>query len=216
MKGARKHLVRHASQRIHVAAAIDVSLPGNLLGAHIVRRPERQPGFGEAIASRGLHREGDAEIRDQGQAVLEEDVLGFDVAMNDATPVRVVERRGDRLGDRHGCVDRELGFPIQLVAERLALDVGHYVVEETVRLTRIEQREDMRVLQIGRRFDLVHEPIAAEDRCQLRAEDLDRDLPLVLEICGEVDGGHATGSQLALDGVAVCKGGREAIERIAQ
>ncbi len=46
--------------------------------------------------------------------------------------VRVVEGVGDGGGDAHRLVDAELGLAIQLVAERLAVDVRHDVVQESV------------------------------------------------------------------------------------
>ena len=44
---------------------------------------------------------------------------------------------------------------------------------------------------------------------ELRVEDLDRDLAAVLQVLGEVDGGHAALAELALEAVAVGQGGRE-------
>ena len=41
-------------------------------------------------------------------------------------------------------------------------------------------------------------------------EDLDGDLAVVLEVVGEVDGGHAALAELALEAVAVGEGGGEA------
>ena len=62
--------------------------------------------------------------------------------------------------------------------------------------------------------DLADEPLRAEDRAQLRPEDLERHLAVVLEIVGEVDGRHAAAPELALEGVAVGEGSGEAGELI--
>ncbi len=83
--------------------------------------------------------------------------------------MRVVEGRRDLLGDPDRFLDRELRLAIELLAEGLALDVGHDVVEEPVGLTRIEQRQDVRVLEVGGGFDLLHEPFNAEHSRQLGA-----------------------------------------------
>ena len=46
------------------------------------------------------------------------------------------------------------------VAQRLALDKGHDVEQEGVGLARVEQREDVRMLEIGGELDLGQEPSA--------------------------------------------------------
>jgi hypothetical protein len=54
--------------------------------------------------------------------------------------------------------------------------------------TRVEERQNVWMLQVRRRLDLGEKPICSHDGCQLRLEDLEPDLPFVLEIVGEVDG----------------------------
>ena len=61
------------------------------------------------------------------------------------------------------------------------------------------------MLQVRRGLDLGQEPLGAEHRGQLRAQDLERDLAVVPEVLGEVDGRHAAGAELALDAVAVLR-----------
>ena len=50
---------------------------------------------------------------------LEQDVLGFDVAMDHAVPVRRVEAIRDLARDAHRLVDGQLPVPLQPLAERL-------------------------------------------------------------------------------------------------
>ena len=68
------------------------------------------------------------------------------------------------------------------------------------------------MLQRGGGLDLHHEPLGAEHGGELGLQDLERDLAVVLEVLGEVDGGHAALAELALDAVAVGEGGGEAVE----
>lgn len=68
------------------------------------------------------------------------------------------------------------------------------------------------MVEPGRDLDLGEESLDTEHRTELRSEDLEGDLALVLEVGGEVDGGHAAGTQGALDPVLVGKGGSEDVE----
>ena len=75
-----------------------------------------------------LDGEGDAEVGDEGAAVVQEDVLRLDVAMDDAAAMGVVEGAGHLGGDADGVGDGELLVAREPVAEGLALDEGHDVV----------------------------------------------------------------------------------------
>ena len=81
--------------------------PRRLLGAHVLHRADREPGSRQAIPTGFGERERDAEVRDQRLAVVQEDVLGLDVAMDDALPVCVVERAGDLSHDSNRLVHRQ-------------------------------------------------------------------------------------------------------------
>ena len=70
------------------------------------------------------------------------------------------------------------------------------------------------MLEPGGDLDLAGEPLGAERGGELGAEDLHRDLAVVLQVLGEVDGGHAALAELALDAVAVGEGGLEAGHRV--
>ena len=58
----------------------------------------------------------------------------------------------------------------------LALDERHDVEEAAVRLARVEQREDVRVLEVGGELDLGEEPLGADHGGELGPQDLERDL----------------------------------------
>ncbi len=111
---AREHLVEHRCERVHVAPRIDAAVARRLLGTHVLRRAEREPRLREAVTARFLHGERDAEIRQHRLAFLDQDVLGLDVAMHQALPVRVVERARDLLRDREGLIEPELPLAIEL------------------------------------------------------------------------------------------------------
>ena len=54
-------------------------------------------------------------------------------------------------------------FAVEFVAQRLALDVGHDLIKEGVSLARVEQGKDVWVLEVRGGFDLLHEPLGAQD-----------------------------------------------------
>ena len=67
-----------------------------------------------------------------------------------------------------------------------------------------------RWLEGGGGLDLLDETIGAEDRGQLRLQDLERDVAVVLLVARQVDGGHAAFAELTLDRVAAREGGVQA------
>jgi hypothetical protein len=68
------------------------------------------------------------------------------------------------------------------------------------------------MVQPGGHLDLPQEPLRPQRGGQLGLEDLEGDGAVVLEIGGEVDGGHAAAAELALDGVAVGQRFPEAVQ----
>ncbi len=119
-----------------------------------MRGAERHAGLGHPGVACLARRERDAEVGDQRPAVVEQDVLGLDVAMDHAVAVRVIECTGHLGSDADRVGNGKLVFPTDPVADRHALDVGHDIKDEAIGLAAVEEREDMGMLQIGRRLDL--------------------------------------------------------------
>ena len=203
---AGEHLVGHRGERIDVAPAVDDPVAGGLLRAHVLRGAEREPGLGDPVAAGLAHRERDAEVGHHRLAVLEEDVLGLEIPVDHAVPVRVIERVGAGDGDAEGVVHRELLLPLEPGAERFPLHERHHVEEMPVGLAAVEQGEQIGVLEIRRDLDLGEEPLDAQHRTELGIQQLERHGTVVAQIAGEIDRGHAAGADLALDGVAVRQG----------
>ena len=211
---AGEHLVQHRAEGIDVRAARDLPLAHRLLGAHVVRRAQAHPGLGHPRAARLARRERDPEIGHQRLAVVQQDVLRLDVPVHHAVAVGVVERRGDLGGDPHRVGHGELLLPVHPVAQRLPLDERHDVEEVAVGLARVEQRQDVRVLQVGRELDLGQEPLGADDRGELGPKHLERHPPVVADVLGEVDGGHPAGADLPVEAIAVRQGRLEPAEEL--
>ena len=155
---AGQHLVEHAGQTVEVAPPVHLSLSGGLLRAHIGRRAEREAGLGESLSPGCVHRSRNAEISDHRLLSLEQDVLRLDVPVDDSLPVRVRERRRDVLTDPERRSHRQLFLAHQALAQRFALDEGHRVPELSSALSRVEDRQNVRVLQPRGDADFLEEP----------------------------------------------------------
>ena len=131
------------------------------------------------------------EVRNDGFTFVEKDVSWLNVAVYHALGMSIPQRIGYALGDCDGFFDWELAVPDQLLPQRLALDVGHDVVQEAVGFTGVDQCQDVGMIELGRDLDFVEEPLGPNDRCQFRPEHLYRDLTVVLQVLGEVNRRHA-------------------------
>jgi hypothetical protein len=65
-------------------------------------------------------------------------------------------------------------------------------------------------------LDLAQEPLRPEPRCDIRPQHLDGDRAVVLEVAGQVHRGHASATELTLDGVSVDQGLPELFEEVSQ
>jgi hypothetical protein len=63
------------------------------------------------------------------------------------------------------------------------------------------EREDVRVLQPGGDLDFAQEAFGAEGGREVGSQDFDRDLPVVSQVFGDVDGRHAADAEFPLDAV---------------
>ena len=141
----------------------------------------------------------------------EQDVLGLDVAVDDAVLVGVVERARGLGGDPERVVHRELALAAEPVAEALALDERHGEPEAAGGLAGVVDGQDVRVLEPGGEVDLALEALGAERGGELGEQDLEGDRAVVAEVVGQVDDGHAAAAELALERVAVGEGVAQAV-----
>src|SRR5678810_1261460 len=98
-----------------------------LLGTHVLRSAEREAALGEAVASRLLQRKRDPEVSHHCLALVQQDVLRLDVAVNHSLPMGIVQRAGYLARDAHGIVDRELLLACQSCPQRFTADVRQNV-----------------------------------------------------------------------------------------
>jgi hypothetical protein len=206
----REHLVAHDAERVDVESSIEVRIGCRLFRRHVGRSAQRDSRRGELLASRRFGDcLGDAKVHDHRVATGEQDVLGLDIAVDHAVPMGHGQRLGDFPQESYGFGNRKLTGAGEPFPERLALHVRHDVVEKSVSLSRVEQAEDVRVLEPGGDFDLAGETLEPHRGGKIGPEHLDRDVPMVAEVLGEINRGHATLSEFSLEAVAVGQGGGE-------
>jgi hypothetical protein len=123
--------------------------------------------------------------------------------VNKALGMRHLERLSDLARYVYRVLDRKLCFSLQPLGERVASNIRGEVEWKSSRLTRIEYRKDAGVLKTGGYLDFPSEALRPKDRYEVRPEHFDRHGTAGLDIAGEVHCGHATATELVLEGVAV-------------
>jgi hypothetical protein len=204
---AREHLEEDDAERVEIALGIDVLAQG-LLGRDVVGGAQhaavrRQPLLGQ--------RAGDAEVRDLGRALLvDEDVLGLDVAVDDAVVVGGAQRAGDLDGVGHRLADGQAPVAADAVLEGLPFDVLEDDVRraQTVRvlvpfLAGVDDADDVRMVELRHRARLAAEALELVGvRRDLTMHELDRNLALEHRVERAVDRRHAAVADLCIEPVA--------------
>ena len=178
---------------------IEIGLAAALLGRRV------RGGRVEELLLRGVlggpHLPREAEVAKLGGAFRgDEDVLGLDVAVDEAVLERVAETARDLPGDVERPFLRQPSRLVDLLEERLAGDVLHDEVIAAVGLAAVEGADDVLVgdLRGGARFleeVLDIRPIFRE----VRRKELDRDEPVEAFLPRQVDVAHAARAQPPLE-----------------
>ena len=161
---ADEELVEHHTEGVDVRAHVDVRAPGGLLGAHVDRGADDLPQLGEEGAGAELGAGGlrDAEVDDlrQGAALdlLDEDVVGLQVPVDDAALVRVVHRPAELEEHLEALADRQAAAVAE-GGDRLARrQVHHEVGAASLRGARVQNPRDRGVLHEREGLPLRLEP----------------------------------------------------------
>src|SRR5687768_6399046 len=94
---------------------------------------------------------------------------------------------------------REMLVAIQSLAKRFTFHIRHYVVEQSIRVAGIEQRQDVRMVEPRGELYLAQETVGPKRSRQIRMQHLEGDDALVLPVLREIDGRHAATSKLTVD-----------------
>ena len=139
--------------------------------------------------------------------VGDQDVLGLDVAMDDAGAVGGGERRDDRLKQRQGMGRGHWGLGADHVAQGVTGDQFHHQVEgpalDVRVLALVEDVDDVRVRQPGGGAGLALEPVGERGVvAEAAVHGFDRAHAIETDVDGLVDGGHPSTRDAATDPVA--------------
>src|SRR6185436_13362269 len=147
---------------------------------------------------------GDPEVHETRLAVFADDhVLGLEVPVQHADPVRGGETAADALGDREPASEREHALAFLHVLERRAGDVFHRDELFARDLREVVDAADVRVCDAPRQDDLAAERLAPLGRHAIGADALERDLLIELQVAGAVDDAHPAEAQNRVDAIAV-------------
>ena len=204
---AGEHLVEHDAERVQVRLAGHGTAEG-LLGRDVVGRAEDPAVRGESLL---VQCAGDPEVGDLGRALLvDQDVLGLDVTVDDVTGMRHPEGASDldRVRDRLG--RGQAAGAADPLLERLALDVLEHDVRPAVVLSVVDHPDDVRMRQLRHRPRLPAEALELVGvGGDLAVHQLDRDLALQRLVGGPVDRRHPACPDPGLESVAAVERGAE-------
>ena len=187
--------------------------PRSLLGCHVLGRAEHRSDVGDsrAVLLLAVDRDdlGDAEVDDLDEVAAavagdDKDVVGLEVAVNDALFVGRAERLGQLSDDRQDPLGREGRLVLDDLAQGVALDELHDRVRHAVwSRTEVVDVDDIGVADPRRRLGLADESL---DHVLIAGhiafEDLYRHHLLDDDVLGQKHHAHAALAELALDLVA--------------
>jgi hypothetical protein len=124
-------------------------------------------------------------------------VFGFHVAVDDALTVCVVEGPRELLHHPARVAQGQRALADQSGAERFTRDERHHEVEQPAGFTRIEEGQDVRVVEACEDLDFAIEAVDADRGRHFRAHHLDRDVARVPDVTRAIDDRHGALAEVA-------------------
>jgi hypothetical protein len=148
-------LVEHRAEREEVAALID-ALSEGLLRRHVERRAD--DGVVGGVRRERLRELGQTEVGDLGApGPRQHDVARFDVAVDDALGVRVLETETDLVDDGEGEVGTDGPPALEHFLDAVPLDELHDDLVAVLTAPEVDDVDDVLVVEGGRRLGLENE-----------------------------------------------------------
>src|SRR6185369_12143317 len=146
---ATEHLVQHAGEAVLIASSIDVRCSCRLFGAHVGRSSQCCACHRQPFTTGNVECLRDSKVGHNRLALIEHHVLGLDVPVDYAQPVRVIQSTRQLLRDLHCLGGGNSLVTLETLSQCLAVDERHDVKEQAVALSRVVKRNDMRMTQPG-------------------------------------------------------------------
>lgn len=195
-------LEEDTAEREHVRPRVDVALSARVLGGHVAQRAHAEARDGDVMGVRPAA--GDAEVQDLGARRLaadQEQVAGFDVAVDDASLVRRRQTVSHPAGEGHSLGQRER-LASEAARERLAVEPLHDQVGFLRRGATVRHVADnRRMVQLGEQRALELQPL--DVAVGQRLQHLDRDLATGEGVGGSVDSAHAADARQLIQAEAL-------------
>ena len=204
-----EQLVREHAKGVDVRAVIHGRIGTRLFGRHVRRCAEchaHRRGVAALAVARRRDGLGDPEVGDHGAAAGQQHVVRLDVAVHDATIMRIRERRRDLAQQADRLAERQLAMPREPCAQRLAFHQRHGEVRQAVRVARREQWHDVRVLQSRRERDLSLEALQRHLADHVFRQHLHHHSATEGLLRRDEYTGHSAATELALQRVGVTQG----------
>jgi hypothetical protein len=191
---------RGGTERVEIGAPVEHRAGAGLFRSHVLDRAENLALLAHRAAGGDAR---DPEVGDHGaaRALLEQDVVGLHVAVDDAAAVGIAEGPRDLADDACDLGGRERALPAHSLAQALAVHVRHHEVDEAGSFLDEMDGDDVGMAQSGCGARLTEKPLFRVGlRGELGRKELDGDQALERDVARQEDDPHPPASQLALEG----------------
>ena len=198
---AREHLPAYHAKRVDVRAPVHLTVAHRLLGAHIRRRANGDPLNREPLIAFGGAR--NAEVGNHGTPalVVEQYVVGFDVAMHHLTRMRVGERVAHLA--QHTAHRGHIGArrAMQALRERFSLNKPHREVHDAVEIVHRVNGNDVGMRQLRGHLRLAQEAaLHILAKRELRRQHFERHQSAQPYVARPIHHGHPATADFCLNG----------------
>jgi hypothetical protein len=143
-----EHLVDHYAERVDVGRRSNVRQPLRLFRRHIFRRSHHRSGDGQPAASTRAARQ--SKVGQVDPAVAIKHHIGrFDVAVDDAPAVGIVECAGNLFNQPDRLIERQRAAFVDDLLQRAPIDELHRNIVQTLSLVHHIDRNDVGMLESG-------------------------------------------------------------------
>jgi len=143
-------------------------------------------------------------------ALDQEDIVGLEIAVDDPLLMRFVNSRANLFENIHDPLERQTSFFDQDIAERATVEVLHHQIGQAIAAglskTKISDVDNIWMAQASGcarfAFETFDELVVAHE---VRSNQLESDKAFRAQVCGQIDGAHATLSEQSLEVVFAFK-----------